>query len=98
MYVGGETIAYNKQLLESVGITHIINAAGDICANKFTDQIEYLTYYLKDAKTENIECVFYETIFFIEKALKENGKVLIHCVQGVSRYAEFYILFLVDSE
>lgn len=44
------------------GITHIINAAGDVCANKYPDTFNYLTYYLKDSKAENIECVFYEVI------------------------------------
>ena len=52
MYVGGEQIAYNYELLKDIGITHIINAAGDVCENKFQDSFDYLTYYLKDQRTE----------------------------------------------
>ena len=52
MYVGGEQIAYNYTILKDIGITHIINAAGDVCENKFQDSFDYLTYYLKDQRTE----------------------------------------------
>ena len=62
-----------------MGITHIINCAGDVCKDYFADQFIYRTYYLKDSKTEvfqlillskNIECTFYECIFLMEDALK----------------------------
>ena len=52
MYVGGEQIAYNYTLLKEIGITHIINAAGDVCENKFKDSFDYRTYYLKDQRAE----------------------------------------------
>lgn len=62
LFVGGESIAHNKEVLVELGVTHVINCAGEICINKFTDQFNYITYYLKDSKTENIECIFYEVI------------------------------------
>ena len=85
MFVAGETIAYNEKKLTEYGITHILNAAGDACENKFPDKIKYLTYYLKDSRSENIECVFYDAASFIESARQQGGRVLVHCVQGVSR-------------
>jgi protein-tyrosine phosphatase len=95
LYVAGEKIAYNYQKLKEVGITHVINCAGDVCENKFKSELDYLTYYLKDHRTENIECVFYETIRYIENALQNNGKVLVHCVQGVSRSVTICIAYLL---
>lgn len=87
MYVAGETIAYNEKKLSAIGITHIVNAAGDVCECRFRDKIKYLVYYIKDSRNENIECMFYNTAAFIEEARRQqNGKILIHCVQGVSRY------------
>jgi hypothetical protein len=47
-------------LLEN-GITHIINCAGNVIKNRYPENFKYHTYYLKDSKTENIECVFYES-------------------------------------
>lgn len=66
--------------MKQIGVTHVVNCAGDVCKNKYPDDFFYQTYYLKDSKTENIECLFYEVIAIIENAKKNNGKVLIHCV------------------
>jgi hypothetical protein len=52
LYVGGEQIAYNYDYLKEIGITHLINCAGDVCMNKFPQDFNYTTYYLKDSKTE----------------------------------------------
>ncbi|CAK63622.1 unnamed protein product (macronuclear) [Paramecium tetraurelia] len=98
LYVGGEQIAYNKEVLKQIGVTHVVNCAGDVCKNKYPDDFFYQTYYLKDSKTENIECLFYEVISIIENAKKNNGKVLIHCVQGVSRSVSLCIAYLIISQ
>jgi len=95
LFVAGETIAYNEKKLAENGITHILNAAGDACENKFPDKIKYLTFYLKDSRSENIECVFYEAGAFIESAKQQNGRVLVHCVQGVSRSVALCISYLI---
>jgi hypothetical protein len=52
LYVGGEGIAGNNEILSELGVTHVINCAGDVCPNKFPNQFNYITYYLKDSKTE----------------------------------------------
>lgn len=54
MYLGGYIVAQNRELLEEHGITHILNCAGDYCQNRFTDDLKYKTYYLKDCKPEVI--------------------------------------------
>ena len=98
MYVGGEKIARNLQILEEVGITHVVNAAADVCPDFFSDKIEYLHYYLKDAKFEMIEAIFYDVIAFIEETRKANGKILVHCAQGVSRSVTLCIAYLIFSQ
>lgn len=98
MYLGGYTVAENKEQLTSHGITHVLNCAGDYCQNRFEEDLFYKTYFLKDAKPENIEAVFYETIEFIQKVKEENGKVYVHCVQGVSRSATIVLAYLIFTE
>ncbi len=78
-----------------VGITHIVNAAGDACENRFPDKIKYLTLYLKDSRGENIECVFYDVIDFLDSVKQQGGKVLVHCVQGISRSVALCISYLI---
>lgn len=37
LYVSGDQIAANLEVLEENQITHVINAAGDLCDNHFSD-------------------------------------------------------------
>ncbi|KAL4486728.1 hypothetical protein ABPG72_022203 [Tetrahymena utriculariae] len=98
LYVSGEDVANNKQKLKQNGITHIINCAGDVCKNLFPEDFVYKTYRLKDAKTENIECIFYDTIKFIEGVSEQGGRVFIHCVQGISRSVTLCIAYKIWKE
>eukprot|EP00026_Physarum_polycephalum_P003029 Phypoly_transcript_03038.p1 GENE.Phypoly_transcript_03038~~Phypoly_transcript_03038.p1 ORF type:complete len:836 (+),score=135.47 Phypoly_transcript_03038:48-2510(+) len=85
----------NKDLLRQNGISHILNCAGDHCTNHFPDDFNYKTYYISDSSGEDITCLFYETIDFIEDARLHGGSILIHCSQGVSRSSSFVILYLM---
>ncbi len=57
--------------------------------------MRYKSYHLKDHVRENIECVFYDAIFFISQAKAEGGKVYVHCVQGISRSATICLAYLI---
>lgn len=98
LYVGGEQIANNRDVLKELCVSHVINCAGDVCVNRFPHDFEYTTYYLKDSKTENIECIFYEVINALESVRQSGGRVLIHCVQGVSRSVSLCIAYLIFKE
>lgn len=80
LYLGSDFIAQDKQMLEKVGITHVINCAADYSVNYFEGPLTYKKYHLKDHVREQIECVFYDAIRFIEEARSQNGKVYVHCV------------------
>jgi len=77
------------------GITHVVNCSADYSSNYHTKLIEYKKYHLKDHNRENIECIFYDVIDFIESCKKANGKVYVHCVQGVSRSSTVCISYLI---
>lgn len=59
----------------------------------------YKTYFIKDSKIEDIECIFYSFIQFLSEILAETPpkKVLVHCVQGVSRSVTLTMAFLMHS-
>lgn len=57
LYVGGELIANSFDILKYSGITHIINCAGDVCKNNFPSDFTYLTFHLKDNKTEVFDLI-----------------------------------------
>jgi hypothetical protein len=46
----------------------VVNCAADYSACYFDGEITYKKYHLKDHVRENIECVFYDALHFIEEA------------------------------
>jgi hypothetical protein len=48
--------------------------------NYYEDEFTYKKYHLKDHPIENIECIFYDAIEFIEECRNEGGRVFVHCV------------------
>ena len=97
LYLSSYNAAKNKELLEKNGITHIINCAADFCENVYEDdpKYNYIAFYLKDHVMENIECIFYECIHYIEKVRETKGRVLVHCIQGISRSVSVIISYLI---
>lgn len=80
LYLGSDVVAQDKEILSKNGITHVVNCAADYSANYFNGELNYKSYHLKDHIRENIECVFYDAMHFIDDARKNNGKVYVHCV------------------
>jgi protein-tyrosine phosphatase len=73
----------------------VINCAADYSANYYDSKLNYKKYHLKDHVREQIECIFYDAISFIEEARQSKGKVYVHCVQGVSRSATVCLAYLI---
>lgn len=95
LFLSGIAVAHSLETLSQHGIGNVLNCAGDFCQNKFPDRLRYKTLFIKDSKLENIECVFYDCYQFIEQALGRGEKVLVHCVQGVSRSVTVVIAYLM---
>ena len=98
LYLGSDCIAQDEEMLQKYGITHVVNCAADYSANYFDKTIQYKKYHLKDHVREQIECIFYDAISFIEDARKSHGKVYVHCVQGVSRSATICLAYLIYKD
>jgi protein-tyrosine phosphatase len=97
LYLSSYNATKNKSLLEKNKITHIINCAADFCENVFESENKYtyLSFYLKDHVLENIECIFYECIKFIDNVKEKGGRVLVHCIQGISRSVTLVMAYLI---
>lgn len=95
LFVSSDIIARDLNKLKENGVTHVINCAANVCLNYFPEDFEYLHFFLKDSKNESIECVFYKCIEFINNAKKNGGKVLVHCMQGVSRSVTVCLAYII---
>ena len=100
LYLSSYNAAKNKELIEKNNITNIINCAADFCNNEFSNEpkLNYLSFYLKDHVMENIECIFYECIEYIESVKEKGGRVLVHCIQGISRSVSIVMAYLIFKE
>lgn len=72
-----------------------MNCASVICKVYHPGKFKYRCLWLLDGREEDITCLFYDVIDFIESARQENGHVFIHCQQGVSRSSAMTIAYMM---
>jgi protein-tyrosine phosphatase len=95
LYIGSLGAAYNLNGLRSTGITHILCLSMAIKI-KYPDQFEYKRLSVVDKPDFDISQVFGECLNFIENTRQSNGKVLVHCYQGISRSATIVCAYLIQ--
>ena len=94
IFVGNSLDALSKRELQDVGVELIICAARDHPC-EFRDSLDYLEFPLLDDETDNV-LLYIDSAYQHIKQVK--GKVLIHCVQGVSRSVAIITGFLMKRD
>ncbi|CAL8299820.1 unnamed protein product [Merluccius merluccius] len=101
LYIGNVAIAQNRGALRKLGITHVLNAAhskqGSIGDQGFYgSSCVYWGVPAEDSNHFDLSQHFTAAADFIHKALKsKDGKVLVHCIMGISRSATLVLVFLM---
>ncbi|CAG9467856.1 unnamed protein product [Pedinophyceae sp. YPF-701] len=99
LYVAGEPVARNRDLLRESGITHVVNTVAfnsrDGVQNFFEDELKYMTLRILDSTAEDLLGVLYDVLSFVDDAIASGGRVLLHCSQGVSRSAALAIAYIM---
>lgn len=103
IFMGDYTLVQDKRALRELGISHIVNCSqGTGSGETNTDARFYRDVGIKyhgmkalDLPTYNMMPHFKAASDFIEKALKKDGRIFIHCYKGVSRSATIVIAYLM---
>lgn len=89
LYLGGDSLATNIEVLLSLGITHVINCVEGYINNTgpklYGKVIKYMGFSAEDDVTYDIMQHFDKVYAFIEDCRKSGGKVYIHCLAGINR-------------
>uniref|UniRef100_A0A7N0V3N7 Uncharacterized protein n=1 Tax=Kalanchoe fedtschenkoi TaxID=63787 RepID=A0A7N0V3N7_KALFE len=98
IYLGGDAVAKDRNILKQNGITHILNCVGFVCPEYFKADFAYRTLWLQDSPSEDITSILYDVFDYFEDVREQGGKVFVHCCQGVSRSTSLVIAYLMWRE
>ncbi|XP_026666146.2 protein-tyrosine-phosphatase MKP1-like [Phoenix dactylifera] len=98
IYLGGDSVARNREILRQNGITHVLNCVGFVCPEYFKSDLVYKTLWLQDSPTEDITSILYDVFDYFEDVREQGGRVFVHCCQGVSRSTSLVIAYLMWRE
>lgn len=104
LYLGNEMDAKNMAKLESEGIFHILNVTKNIpfydqCVSDASkSKFVFKRISVNDTSDQNLRQHFDEAFQFIDDAVRNNSKVLVHCQAGVSRSPTIVIAYLMYKQ
>jgi protein-tyrosine phosphatase len=96
LFIGSIKCANNHSALQAVGITHILT----LCCEREplrTPEFHYHSVPFFDKATVDLSPILPECIDFIDSARKNGGRVLVHCLQGVSRSGAICIAYIMKE-
>ncbi|KAF6216185.1 hypothetical protein GE061_000525 [Apolygus lucorum] len=103
IFISDEGTAKNKNYLVSIGITHVVNTAEghlmgfvNTCSKFYQSAgISYKGIHLADLAMSDASKYFKEVADYMDKALRAGGKILVHCVMGISRSGTMVLVYLM---
>ncbi|WOL01951.1 hypothetical protein Cni_G10670 [Canna indica] len=98
IYLGGDFVAKNREILRQHGITHVLNCVGFVCPEYFKSDLVYRTLWLQDSPSEDITSILYDVFDYFEDVRQQKGRVFVHCCKGVSRSTSLVIAYLMWRE
>ncbi|KAJ7459696.1 phosphotyrosine protein [Mycena latifolia] len=100
LLLGPFVASKSLETLKSLGITHIVcirDAKEAFSVRpRFPDQFLYLTLDVEDNEEQNLIRLFPAAKTFIDTAISQGGRVLVHCNGGISLSPAFVVMFVMQ--
>lgn len=93
LLLGGSMVNKNPELVNYLGITHVVNMAVELHPHIDLVGKRHVVYkHIRsdDSLQYNIRVHFEEAFDIIDDARSKNGRVLVHCMMGISRSGNTY--------
>ncbi|KAJ7132245.1 protein-tyrosine phosphatase-like protein [Mycena epipterygia] len=95
LYLANLSAAESPQLIARLGITHILSVCPDCLAT--SADVKHLTLPMADDERFDMLQHLPDTCRFIQEALDDGGRVLVHCAMGISRSVAVVCAYLMFS-
>ncbi|KAH7922579.1 phosphatases II [Leucogyrophana mollusca] len=93
IYIGNFSAALSLDLRKRLGITHVLS----VCPENTSTEPNHWTIPVQDSEYEDLLIHLPAGCHFIQSALDEGGKVLVHCLMGVSRSTTVVCAYLMTT-
>jgi len=97
VFIADFATASNPSTLKRLKVTHVISLMPREIEPPANDGLERLWITIADTPAANILEKFEQTTQFIKDALAQNGRVLVHCLQGISRSPTIVCAYLIAT-
>jgi hypothetical protein len=100
VFVGGSEVAKSWDLLQSNGITQVVNFASSVVDSHFVDTagMSYLALNMVDGRQDDVSWFFCQVFKLINECIRDKKRVLLHCEKGISRSCSFAIAHHMISQ
>ncbi|CAL8277480.1 unnamed protein product [Gadus morhua 'NCC'] len=95
LYLGCQRDVLNKDLMQQNDIVFVLNASNTCPKPDFISDTHFLRVPVNDSFCEKILPWLDKSVEFIERAKASNGRVLVHCLAGISRSATIAIAYIM---
>ena len=96
IFQGSYICAEYKSNLKDLGVTHIL-VAGILLEKHFPNSFKYLQIEMLDDENEDVFKYFNDIYDYIDSCIESKGKILIHCMAGLSRSTTCVLVYLIKK-
>ena len=96
LFLSGYKATKNKEMLQKMGIGHIINLTSHKSANAYPEEFNYSSFMFSDQVDFDLASKLNDVLVIIRALTEQGRKVLVHCQMGISRAPSVVMAFLMQ--